>query len=42
MSILSIYKRHGFDKNDKSFLVGKLVILKPNKYINLDLTWLDI
>ena len=38
-----VYKHQGIDGNDKGFLVGRPVALRPNsKYVGLDLTWLDV
>ena len=42
MSALSIYERQSFNKNDKGFLMGKLVSSRPDKYVGPDLTWLDV
>ncbi len=35
------YKRQGCDQNDKGLLVGRPVGPRPDKYVGLDLTWLD-
>ncbi len=35
---LCLKKRQRNDKNDKGFLIGRLVAPRPDKYVGLDLT----
>ncbi len=35
------YERQGIDKNEKGLLVGRPVASRPDKYVGLNLTWLD-
>ncbi len=36
------YERQSSDKNDQGLLIGRPVAPRPDKYVGLDLTWLDV
>ena len=41
MLALSFINIKALTKNNKGLLMGKLIALRPEKYVGLDLTWLD-